>query len=273
MYVTNTCAYSHGNWASLVDPSKATTWTIRPPEVNARFIAPFTADVKDSTKWLAGGNSIWFNTKGFAIRSGSEWMKVHTFASVSQVATAVGYNGEWAVATWCGPCNNAGFARGLAVGHYDGTSWTWTDYSKTQLDGLGIPNRFLQGAYVADNGDLYVVANGFSRRFTEGPGAGLGHVFKSTDHGASWTSLDGSGAGAFPDVPSSSIKMLSDGSLVVGTDLGVVYQPAGGTTWYRLGTGLPLTTVMDVEVGPDGYLYAATHGRGIWRISIPTAGG
>ena len=26
-------------------------------------------------------------------------------------------------------------------------------------------------------------------RFTEGPGAGIGHVFRSTDHGVTWTSM------------------------------------------------------------------------------------
>ena len=280
MYVTNDCAYSHRNWDQFFDYSKSTTWTIAPPDINARFIAPFTGDVQDPTKWLAGGNSLWFNDKGFAIRSGSEWQKVHTFSSPVQVATAVAYNGEWAIATWCGPCNNAGFTRGLAVGQFTGDTWTWTDYTPAELDLAGvIPNRYLAGAYVANDGTLYIVANGFSRRFTEGPGAGVGHVFKSTDHGATWESLDNPGGAAFPDVPANSIKVLPDGSLVVGTDLGVMYLGKDSTSWLRVGPqtdtagALPLTTVMDVEVAPDGYLYAATHGRGIWRIALSALGG
>ena len=41
--------------------------------------------------------------------------------------------------------------------------------------------------------------------------------------------------------------------------------------WKRVGAGsgqagaLPLTTVFDLHLGPDGYLYSGTHGRGIWR--------
>jgi hypothetical protein len=115
--------------------------------------------------------------------------------------------------------------------------------------------------------------NGFSRRFTEGPGAGFYHVFKSTDHGLTWDALDDLGGATFPDVPANSIKVLPSGAIVVGTDLGVMYLAAGSTDWQRLGEGdlgsstaIPVTTVMDVELGPDGYLYAATHGRGIWRI-------
>jgi hypothetical protein len=255
--LTVTCA-KQSDPEAFLDITKATTYDVAPPDINARFIAPFAADDKDITRWLAGGNSLWYQDKGFDIRSGAEWKKVYTFASPAQVATAVAYSGTKAIAGWCGPCNNAGFTRGVAVGTFDGTTWSWTQSPLT-----GVPNRFVAGAAVSSSGDLYIVLNGFSRRFTEGPGAGVGHVFKSTDGGATWADISTN----FPDVPSSSIKVLSNGALVVGTDLGVVYRPAASTSWKRLGTNFPATVVMDVELGPDGYLYAATHGRGIWRIT------
>jgi hypothetical protein len=68
--------------------------------------------------------------------------------------------------------------------------------------------------------------------------------------------------------------------LVVGTDYGVMVGSlnASGdiTGWKRIGGvsgtagALPLTTVFDLCVGPDGYLYAATHGRGLWKTSLST---
>jgi ligand-binding sensor domain-containing protein len=61
--------------------------------------------------------------------------------------------------------------------------------------------------------------------------------------------------------------VISNGKLVVGTDLGTVVSSAGG--WSRLGSNLPYTTVMDLHLGPDGKLYAATHERGIWSIAQP----
>jgi len=70
-------------------------------------------------------------------------------------------------------------------------------------------------------------------------------------------------------VPANSIEILPSGALVVGTDLGVVYKAAGSGTRQRLGGNFPVTTAIDVELGPDGKLYAATHGRGIWRIDSP----
>jgi len=261
--VTQTCADPTGHPDAFLDESQATTYDVAPPDINARFIAPFVADSGNIDNWLAGGNSLWFQDKGFAIRSGSEWQKVYTFADAGKVATAMAYSGDTAVAGWCGPCNNSGFARGVVVGHYNGSIWTWT-----VADMAGVPNRFVGGAAVDGSGNVYVVMNGFNRRFTEGPGAGVGHVFKSSDGGATWTSLDTTAGATFPDVPANSIKVLDSGALVVATDLGVMYRPADGSTWKRLGTSLPVTVAIDVEVGPPGddHLYVATHGRGIWRI-------
>jgi len=265
--LTQTCADPTGHPGAFLDQSKATTFDVAPPDINARFIAPFVADAQNGNNWLAGGNSLWFQDKGFALRSGSEWQKVYTFADAGKVATAMAYSGDTAVAGWCGPCNNSGFNRGVVVGHYDGSAWTWT-----AADLTGVPNRFVGGAAVDASGNVYVVMNGFSRRFTEGPGAGIGHVFKSSDGGAHWTSLDATAGAGFPDVPANSIKVLGDGALVVATDLGVMYLPSDGSTWKRLGTDLPVTVAIDVEAGPpgDSHLYVATHGRGIWRID--TAG-
>jgi hypothetical protein len=56
---------------------------------------------------------------------------------------------------------------------------------------------------------------------------------------------------------------------VVGTDLGTVVSFDNGATWKRLGSNLPYTTVMDLHLGVDGLIYAATHGRGIWSIAKP----
>ena len=111
---------------------------------------------------------------------------------------------------------------------------------------------------------MFLVVNGFSRRYTEGPGAGIGHVFESTDSGATWKDITAN----FPDIPANDILALDSGGLVVATDLGVLHRAAGATTWTRLGgSSLPATVAMDLSLGPDGRLYVATHGRGIWRTS------
>jgi hypothetical protein len=260
--LTQTCANpGPGHPNAFLDKSDATTFDVAPPDVNARFIAPFVANDSNVNEWLAGGNSLWYQSTGFAIRSGSEWTPVYTFGPANRVATALAYRGSKAIAGWCGPCNNAGFSRGIVVGTKTGSSWSFGEV--VGPSSLAVPNRYVGGVAIDQAGALYVVLNGFSRRFTEGPGAGIGHVFRSTDNGAHWTDISGN----FPDVPANSIEVLSTGSLVVGTDLGVVYKRAASSTWQRLGGNFPTTVAIDVELGPDGNVYAATHGRGLWRIS------
>lgn len=264
MRVTQTCANPGPDRPNaFVDLSQSTTYSIAPPDINARFIAPFGANATNINEWLAGGNSLWVQDKGFAIRSGSQWKKAFTLSSASQVYTAVAMKGDTAVGGWCGPCNNAGFARGITIGTRDASSasgWTFVAVPNT-----GLPLRYVGGVAVGPNGEVYASINGFSRRFTEGEGAGVGHVFQYNSTTQSWTDISAN----FPDVPANSIQALSNGALIVATDLAVLYRAPGASTWQRMGSGLPLTVALDVELGPDGNIYAATHGRGIWRVAAP----
>jgi sugar lactone lactonase YvrE len=91
-------------------------------------------------------------------------------------------------------------------------------------------------------------------------------VFETLNGGASWTDISGN----LPDIASDALVM-SHGNLALATDAGM-YTAAEGqgtaTSWSVLGTGLPNASVNDVTEGPDGFIYAATHGRGVWRISF-----
>ena len=86
----------------------------------------------------------------------------------------------------------------------------------------------------------------------------------ATDGGQTWTDISGN----LPDIPGDAL-VISHGKLALATDAGMFTAAVGGgagTSWSRLGTGLPNASVNDVPVGPDGDIYAATHGRGIWRL-------
>ena len=267
MSVTQTCAHPNSITRpdAFLDLSQSTTFKIAPPDVNARFIAPFVANQTNIDKWLAGGVSLWTQTQGFAIRSGSQWTRAYTLANAGQTYTALAMRGNKLIGAWCGPCNNAGFTRGVTIGTRPNSSspWTFTNYSSSALTGLGVPLRYIGGVAIDASGNVYLGINGFSRRFTEGEGAGVGHVYSSADNGGTWSDISAN----FPDIPVSSVQALPSGGLLAGTDLGVLYRAPSATNWQRVGTNFPLTVVMDVELGPDGKIYAATHGRGIWRIS------
>ncbi|MFF5283087.1 glycosyl hydrolase [Streptomyces sp. NPDC013171] len=260
--VTQNCAVNDGSWVN--DPGKITSYNVAPADnatSEARFIAPLAADLKSSSTWIAGGRHVWVQTHGYAIRSGDEWKSVYDLGA-GRTATAVAASGGKVYAAWCGPCNNKGFARGIAVGNADGTGWH--DIA-LPADGT-VPNRYLSGFAVdPKNADhVFLAVNGFSRHWTEGPGAGVGHVFESTDGGTTWKNI----SAGLPDVPANSAIVTPNGGLAVATDLGVAYRAPGRTTWQRVGS-LPAVAVLQLKLGPDGTtLYAATHGRGIRSIRV-----
>ncbi|WP_327575440.1 MULTISPECIES: glycosyl hydrolase [unclassified Streptomyces] len=259
--VTQDCAVNDGSWES--DPSKATSYSVAPPDNatgEARFVAPMSADAKDSSTWVAGGRHVWVQTHGYAIRSSTEWTNAFDLGE-GHTATAVASSGGKVYAAWCGPCNNQGFTRGIAVGNADGTGW---HQISLPVEGK-VPNRYLSGfAIDPQNADhAYVTVSGFSRQWTEGPGAGVGHVFETKDGGTTWRDVSGN----FPDVPADSAVVLPGGGLAVATDLGVVYRGPHTAKWERVGS-LPAVAVLQLKIGPDNKLYAATHGRGIYTMPV-----
>ena len=98
----------------------------------------------------------------------------------------------------------------------------------TRLDTLpsatNDPGRFISGIYVdpANPNHAWVSYGSYS---TLTPGF-AGHVFEVTYNpatpDATWTSLDGSGATAFPDFPANDVVRDSNGDLYVSNDWGVL---------------------------------------------------
>ena len=264
MRKTENCNVNPGSLEESTSTSRnIQPYTNTPGDEPARFIAPFSPDDSNPNIWVAGGQHVWVNTAGYAIQNGKGWRNVFDLGA-GRTATSVGVSHGVAYVGWCGPCNNAGFTRGLAVGNVDGTGW---HQLTLPADGTVLPNRFIQGVGVdaVNANHAFVAINGYSRRFTEGPGAGIGHVYETNDRGATWSDVSTN----LPDIPASSIKVLPNGGLILATDLTAFYRAPKSSDWKRLGTGLPLTVGMDIEyVASNNTVYLATHGRGIWSFAM-----
>jgi len=103
-------------------------------------------------------------------------------------------------------------------------------------------------------------------------------VFRTTDAGATWTTLTGNLATLTPG-PLRSIAFANataDGAVIVGADRGVfIARGCGGfAVWQRLGVGLPTVPVLELEYDvADRILLAGTLGRGAWTLSFGSGTG
>jgi len=141
-----------------------------------------------------------------------------------------------------------------------GMSATWTNVTHGQL-----PPRVITQVAVDPkvSTTAYVTFSGF-----KGFGDNLGHIFKTTNGGGSWTDISGN----LPNTPVNSIVInpASSAQMALGTDVGVFFTINGGITWSPLMSGLPRVAVLGLAYHPPSHtLRASTHGRGVWDLAVP----
>ena len=158
-------------------------------------------------------------------------------------------------------------AKTIYVGTSDGLvqvttnrGQTWTNITRPPL-----PNRWVSRIAVSptDPRVAYVVFNGFNTHTPDAPG----HVFKTTDRGRTWRDISGD----LPDVPALSIVLdpNAPGTIYIGTDVGVFRSTDDGGHWELFGKGMPPVPVVDLYLHSQRkLLFAATHGRSVYRISL-----
>ena len=143
-----------------------------------------------------------------------------------------------------------------------------TKVSFTRIDTAAQPGRFISGIAVDPKNPYhaYVSFSGYSAYTPATPG----HVFDVTYNPqtgkATWTDLSYN----LGDQPITGIAFDSvKGTVFVSTDFGVARLRNGGAHWFPASTGLPFVAVYGLTLSENGrVLYAATHGRGVWRLDI-----
>ncbi len=142
----------------------------------------------------------------------------------------------------------------------------------TRLDTPAQPKRFISGITVDDKdpNHAFVSFSGYNAYTPTTPG----HVFEvrynPVSGAATWTDLSYN----LGDLPATGIARDSQSkALYVSTDFGVITLPAGGNSWSTAGSNLPPVAVYGLTYSEEGkVLYAATHGRGAWRLDLNNGG-
>lgn len=140
----------------------------------------------------------------------------------------------------------------VSVSTDGGTSWE----DRTQ----NLPQRYITDI-IADQSNpatAYVTLSGYN---LDSP---MPHIYRTSNYGLTWSAI----STHLPDVPVNSliIDETRDSTLYAGTDAGVFYTTNLGKTWAVLGNGLPNSPVFDLVFhGPSRMLYAATHGRSMYK--------
>jgi hypothetical protein len=155
----------------------------------------------------------------------------------------------------------------IYIGFYGGQVFTtvlpasgdpvWTALS------TGLPGRPVTSLAVhpADDKTVFAAFAGF----------GTHSVYRSTA-GGTWGPLDDSVQGDLSSgsVNTLTIERVAPYAVWAGTDDGIYSREDADSllsVWYRNEQGLPNVAVYDLEI-VGGLLYAATHGRGVWRLSL-----
>ncbi|MDH7516450.1 MAG: hypothetical protein QHI48_11325 [Bacteroidota bacterium] len=207
------------------------------------FIAPFVMDPENTSVLYAGTYRVYRTTDG-----AGHW------EPVSGDIAAGGYLTALAAAPLRRGVLYAGSSTGAVFVTTDGGG-SWSDVS------AGLPHRFVTDIAVdpRDPAVAYVTVSGF----------GTGHVWKTSDFGAVWVDISGKPPASLPDVPANTIALhpRRGERLFAGTDAGVFISPDGGGTWEPMNEGMGNVTVADLRFRQDGTLFAATHGRGMFKTA------
>jgi hypothetical protein len=140
-----------------------------------------------------------------------------------------------------------------------------------RIDTSSQPTRFVSGIDVdpSNPNHAFLSYSGYNA-YATAAGTATGHVFEVTynpvTHAATWS---GDLAGNLGDQPLTDIAVdWSTGDVYVSTDFGVFVR-RGHTNWRPAANGLPPVTVFGLTINVGSrVLYAATHGRGAWSLSL-----
>lgn len=140
----------------------------------------------------------------------------------------------------------------------EGANWTRIDSTGGLPDFTGA-GFFPTDIAVRQNNEYQLVVT--ISGFTEGE-----KVYYSADGGDDFENISAN----LPNVPTHCAAYLSNGGILVGTDLGVFYKADYNTNWIPFSNNLPQCHVSEMAVNEsDGKITISTYGRGAFVTDMP----
>jgi hypothetical protein len=255
------------------------------------FYFPYVLDPQSSGALIVGTCRVWrgprldgnvssyaalspnFDTLGSGSCSGSEVNLVRALAAGGPTDS----NGSeviYATTDGPGPANIGSPAGGNVWVTTNATAGTSAFAQVTQSIN---PNQFPVSDVAIDASDAtgntaYVTIMGFT--------GAAGHVWQTTNAGATWTDFTGTAGASLPDAPANAVMVDASAHMVyVGTDAGVFASGTATPNWSEVGPVsssqlfgfLPNVTVTALGIfnsGGQKFLRASTYGRGIWQVNL-----
>ncbi|HEX7298397.1 MAG TPA: hypothetical protein VF257_05285, partial [Solirubrobacteraceae bacterium] len=139
----------------------------------------------------------------------------------------------------------------------------------TPVTPAGLPGRFVSSIAVdpTDPNHIWVSYSGYSAYTPTTPG----HVFEVRVDPATGAATATDISSDIGDQPVTDlVRDDRTGDLYASTDFGVLQRAQGATSWTKAADGLPIVAVYGLTIDPGArLLYAATHGRGVYRVNLP----
>ncbi len=242
---------------------------------NANFVPPLVLDPSNSQNLYFGTYRVWQSTNG-----GISWNIASPDLTGSTTNSQCG--GGVCVVTSLSVAPNS--SNTVYVGTDIGAIWVSTNATAasptfTEIDQANTPKRVVTQvvASPATSTVAFAAFSGFS-----GFSDALGHLFETTNGGASWTDISchntgNCGSPEVTDLPNTPVNDVvvdpndvTNNTLYVATDVGIFITTNGGTGWSELATGLPHVECTSLKLNNTArVLRVGTHGRGDWDLQLP----